>query len=144
MHACFTDTQCSPPSAGAAIRPYEIIWCSIDLWLTDGTVCGAGEILYVTSTTHEILIVGEGISRVNIFSTSLIISIFSLSFFPCHPLDATLMHLFCSIEHIGMADFPCLSGALDQKLILQVCCAPQLEKKGWERAKEWAHSGKGV
>lgn len=47
------------------------------------------------------------------------------------------MHLFCSIEHIGMADFPCLSGALDQKLILQVCWAAQPEKKD-ERGSNWA------
>lgn len=61
-------------------------------------------------------------------------SIFSLSPFSLVTLlDATLMHLFCSIEHIGMADFPCLTGALDQKLILQVCWTPQSEKKAWKR-----------
>lgn len=84
---------------------------------------------------------GEGIGRVNIFSTSLVISIFSLSFFPLssppHPtLDATLMRLFCSIEHVGMADFPCLGGALDQELILQVYWAPEPEKRGKKRMRQ--------
>lgn len=53
MHACFTDTLGVLPStvlaesqpAGTIIRPYEIIRCSVDLWLTGSTVCGAGELL---------------------------------------------------------------------------------------------------
>lgn len=97
---------------------------STDLWLTDSAVCGAGEPLQMTSARDEILMTGRGDGGVNIFSASLVISIFSLSFFfflffsLVTPLDATLMHLFCSIEHIGMADFPRLGGALDQKLSL--------------------------
>lgn len=94
---------------------------STDLWLTDSAVCVAGKPLRMTSAHDEILMTGRGDSGVNIFSASLVISIFSLSFFfppLVTPLDATLMHLFCSIEHIGMADFPRLGGALDQKLSL--------------------------
>lgn len=48
------------------------------------------------------------------------------------------MHLFCSIEHIGMADFPCLGGALDQELILQVYWAPEPEKRGEKKENEAA------
>lgn len=36
------------------------------------------------------------------------------------------MHLFCSIEHIAVAEIPHLSGALDQTLMFQVCSAPLL------------------
>lgn len=57
----------------------------------------------------------------------------SLLFFlpsPSSPsLDATLMHLFCSIEHIGMADFPRLGGALEQKLSLLSATAREREEK---------------
>ncbi len=53
MPACFTDTLgvrsslglAESQSAGTIIRPYEIIHRSVDLWLTDSTACGAGELL---------------------------------------------------------------------------------------------------
>lgn len=97
--ACLADTPGILPSAQSRLeasvcalwRPYEIIRCSIDLWLTDSSACGAGELRQMTSTYREILMAGVGgIGGVNIFSTSLVISIFSLSFFslvisPPHP-----------------------------------------------------------
>lgn len=30
------------------------------------------------------------------------------------------MHLFCSIEHVGVADFPSLGGAVDQTVMQRV------------------------
>lgn len=116
---------------------------STDLWLTDSAVCGTGEPLQMTSARDEILMTGRGDGGVNIFSASLVISIFSLSFFPplVTPLDATLMHLFCSIEHIGMADFPRLGGALDQKLSLLSATAGE---KGWVRERTSTFQAEGL
>lgn len=141
MHACFTDTLGVSPSpvlaesqsAGTIIRPYEIIHRSIDLWLTDSTVCGAGELLQMTSTADEILMEGRGNSRVNIFSTSLVISIFSLSLFPRHPLwchtNASL--LFHWAHWHGRSPPPqwCTGPKVNSPSLLSTTAG----EKGWER-----------
>ena len=120
VHSLVLDKSQSAPTT---IRPYEIILRSGDLWLTDSAACGQVNFLKWLQRLLKYWWRVKGISRVNIFSPSLVISISPRPLppptpLPCHPLDATLMHVFCSIEHIGMADFPRLSGALDQILML--------------------------
>lgn len=133
------ESQC----AGTIMRPYEIIRRSVDLWLTDCTACAQMNFFrwfqlllkywwLVRAPSGKIFVVPHS-------STPFPLCCFS----PCHPLDATLMHLFCSIEHIGMADFPRLTGALDQTLMLQVA-EHHTRSKADERGSEEAYLGQEI